>query len=273
MLTKCRYPGRNFCAPEGKMAALLVDLDGTVVECQKHFDNAKTRFSLFMTRCGFDGEAVRKHAQEIELKHLEKHGFEREALAISFEKAYRSACRLKKVKPAWDIVETCHDIGDSPFFREPELFPDALPVLNRAHHNFFIIAVTIGDRDVQSYKIKRAGMRTIFDHTIITKRDNKSEMVAAVIEDLNIHPQYSLFIGNSERSDGQCLKNTNFLHIPLEGWQFDAAQLPENTGFRVYKANSWREAEELGLNRVFLQRQLALDVEEQQGKRKCGCGS
>jgi len=273
MPRKCRTTGRNYCAPGGKIAALLVDLDGTLVKCQKHFDSAKKRFALLMSRLGFDGEKVREYAQKIELRHLEEHGFERHALACSFVKAYRKACREKSVKAEWDIVEDCRDIGDSPFFQMPELFPDAAQVLNRAQHNFFIIAVTIGDRDAQSYKVKKAGLRTIFDQIIITERDNKSEMVAAAIEDLQIDPRYSLFIGNSLRSDGQCLNNTNFLHMPLEGWSFDKGELPKRTGFKAFLARNWREAEEKGINRVLVQRQVALE-EEEAAQKDCGkCGN
>jgi FMN phosphatase YigB (HAD superfamily) len=273
MQRKCRTPGRNFCAPGGKIAALFVDVDGTLVKCQKNFDSAKKRFSLLMNRLGFDGEAVRKRAQEIELRFLDKHGFEREALATSFIKAYRLTCKEKGVKVEWDIVENCRDIGDSPFFREPELFVDASPVLNRAQHNFFIIAVTIGDREAQNYKVKKAGLRTIFDHIIVTGQDNKSQKVQNAISDLEIDPRYSLFIGNSARSDGQCLSNTNFLHLPLEGWQFDHAELPVNTGFETFEAKSWREAEENGINRLLLRRQVALEKEEEDHRSRCGhCG-
>jgi hypothetical protein len=224
-----------------------------------------------MNMCGLNGRAVRKLAQKIELEHIEKHGFQRQALAISMAKAYRQACREAGKKPENWIVETCRDIGDRPFFQKPELFKDAAQVLTRVHHNFFIIAVTIGDRDAQQYKIKQAGLRAIFDDVIVTQYDNKSEMVAAAIKAHGISPEYSLFIGNSRRSDGQCLNNTHFLHLPLEGWVFDHAELPLDTKFSSTSARNWREAEEKGINDVYRQRQTALDSEELEGEKRRGC--
>ena len=37
----CRTASRNMCAPQNKIAALFVDIDGTVMECQKYFDRAE----------------------------------------------------------------------------------------------------------------------------------------------------------------------------------------------------------------------------------------
>ncbi len=271
MHRKCRVPGRNYCAPGGKIAALLVDLDGTLVRCQKNFDSAKRRYQKLMNMCGLNGRAVRKLAQKIELEHIEKNGFVRQALAVSMVKAYRQACLEAGKKPESWIIETCQDIGDRPFFRKPELFDDAAQVLTRVHHNFFIIAVTIGDRAAQQYKIKQAGLRAIFDDIIVTQYDNKSEMVASAIEALGISPEYSLFIGNSRRSDGQCLSQTNFLHLPLEGWVFDHAELPLNSKFSSTSARNWREAEEKGINHILRKRLTAMDTEELEGEKRRGC--
>ncbi len=265
MSRKCRLPGRNLCAPNGKIAALFVDIDGTVSKCEPYFRDAKRRFGFYMQRCGFNRTRAMKLMADLELEHIHKHGFERDALAIAMTKAYRQLCREKGVRANKNDVGICWDIGRSPFFREPELFPNAAAVLNRAHHNFYLVAVSIGNREAQKYKIRMAGLDAIFDHIIITQQDNKSELVAGAIEDLKIDPRYSAFIGNSVRSDGQCLKNTNFIHMPLEGWTFDHAELPQGTGFEYFNVNDWREAEEKGISRLLLRRQVAMESETGSG--------
>src|SRR5262249_36616134 len=99
-------------------------------------------------------------------------------------------------------------------------------------------------------------------------RDDKVALVKAAIEDYGIDPRYSAFIGNSLRSDGACLRETNFMHLPMEpGWAFDKAILPKDTGFEVFEMKDWREVEERGINRLLRRRQTALELEP---SHKCG---
>ncbi|MBI4533009.1 MAG: HAD family hydrolase [Candidatus Melainabacteria bacterium] len=261
MSRKCQVPGRNFCAPNGKVAALFVDIDGTILICERNFRRAKTRFGYYMTKLGFDGALSMQLAQKYELAYIHKHGFERDALAKSMVWAYRQLCKDNGVRCNGCDVGICEDIGRSPFFREPELFPNAAPVLARAFHSFRMIAVTIGNREAQKYKIRQAGLATVFGDIIITQRDDKVELVRAAIADLNIDPNLSAFIGNSIRSDGACLAATNFIYLPMEpGWAFDEAELPKDTGFEVFEAKDWREVEEHGINRLMRRRQTAFET-------------
>lgn len=258
MARKCQVPGRNFCAPNGKIAALFVDIDGTISVCEPYFEEAKQRFGYFMSLRGFDRAEAIKLVREIELAYIEKHGFERDALGTAMVKAYRRLARRMGIRTNKFDRGICEDIGRSPYFREPELFPNAAAVLGRAHHNFRIIAVTIGNREAQKYKVRQAGLATVFDDMIITQRDDKAALVRAAIEDLNIDPRFSAFIGNSLRSDGACLKETNFIYLPMEpGWAFDKAVLPRQTGFEVFEVKDWRDAEERGINRILRRRQSA----------------
>jgi len=262
MSRKCHTPGRNFCAPSGKIAALFVDWDGTISVCEKYFEESKQRFVFFMSMLGFDRQEADKLMRDSELAYIEKHGFERDALAKAMAGTYRRLCTKHKVRFKKHLSEICWDIGRSPFFREPELFANAAAVLGRAHHNFRIIAVTIGNREAQKYKIRQAGLATVFDDIIITHRDDKAKLVQAAIDDLNIDPKLSAFIGNSLRSDGACLKVTNFCWLPMEGgWAFDRrSALPENTGYECFEVKDWREAEEHGINRLLRRRQASMEL-------------
>ena len=257
MRRNCLVPGRNFCAPDGKIAALFVDIDGTTTVCEPYFEAAKQRFGYYMEKLGFKHKDVLALVRKAELNYIEEHGFERDALSKAMVKTYRRLCREKGVKVKKHDIGICQDIGRSPYFREPELFENAAAVLNRAHHSFRIIAVSIGNREAQKYKIRQAGLDTVFDDIIITQFDNKAELVASVIADLGIDTKLSAFIGNSLRSDGACLTVTNFLYLPMEpGWAFDKAELPKDTGFEMFEAKDWREAEEKGINRLLRRRHL-----------------
>lgn len=263
MARKCNLPGRNLCAPGDTIAALFVDIDGTCTVCQPYFDGALNEFGALMELAGLTTKASAvKVIEKVYYGSMPQRGFERWRLGEAIEEAYLELCKLKGVKPKKDLMSICHSIGSRPFFRQPEVFPNCIPVLTRASHNFFLVAVTVGDREAQKHKIRQAGLDAIFDQTIITLHENKDEMVAEAIEDLGIDPHYSAFIGNSIRSDGVTLSKTNFIYLPLEqSLVRPTDKLPEGTGFTVYNARDWREAEERGIIRLLRRRHVALEAE------------
>jgi hypothetical protein len=162
----------------------------------------------------------------------------------------------------------CKDIGNSPFFREPELFLNAVPVLNRARHNFLLIGVTMGNREAQKYKISQGGL--FFDHFIITPYDDKRERVAELIKDLNIDPKFSAFIGNSVRSDGQCIAETNVVLVPFEKGVFDQEEMPTSSKYEVFRVRDWRDAEERAIMRLVRRRDRSVQVNEAEERHSCG---
>lgn len=260
----CRTADRNFCAPGGKIAALFVDVDGTILVCQPYFDQANANFGHFMKLRGFDPDESINALRDIDHANTERVGFERDRFGKSIVEAYEHMRKLKRkrFKPE-EILndrQICENIGRAPFFREPELFPNAATVLGRAHHNFKIFAVTIGNREAQKYKVRQAGLQPVFDELIITSRDDKPNLVSQVMKDLNIDPHLSAFIGNSQRSDGACLAHTNFIYLPLEpGWAFDKkALLPQNTGFETIEVSDWRQCEERAINSLVRRRKVLM---------------
>lgn len=262
--SNCRTPDRNFCAPGGKIAALFVDLDGTMLVCQPYFDQAHANFAHFMKLRGFDPEEALKVLRNVDHSATERAGFERDRFGKSLVEAYEQMRKSKRRRFKAEEIENdrqiCENIGRAPFFREPELFPNAAAVLSRAHHNFKIIAVTIGNREAQKYKVRQAGIQRVFDELVITSRDDKEQLVAQLIKDLKIDPHLSGFIGNSVRSDGACLAHTNFIYLPLEaGWSFDqSAALPKDSGFETMHVNDWRQCEESAINRLVRRRRLLM---------------
>lgn len=260
------------CAPNGKVAALFIDLDGTIMECQPYYDSAIERFGFLMAMCGFDKKQAIATLRDIDLGSTHSNGFERDRFPTSMISAYTKLCKDKKIRRRREIVEICEDIGNSPFFRTPKLFPNAAAVLGRAHHNFLMIAVTIGNREVQKYKVRQGGLDPVFDELIITPNDDKAERVREAIADLNIDPAMSAFIGNSRRSDGACLTETNFIYLPLEkGWSFDQVDLPTDTTFDQFTVKDWRDAEDRAITRLLRKREQAMIGNGTEHAAGCSC--
>ena len=256
MKARCNFRSRKVFGPDGKHYVLYIDVDGTLVACEPLFKRARANFAHLMSLLGFDPEQALTLIHDIDLRSAKAVGFERDRFPQSMVATYKELCRLASKKAEPRVIELCTDIGNSPFFQIPEVFANALPVLERASKYFLLVAVTMGNREVQEYKIHQAGFGGLFDELIITPNDNKAECVRESIIDMNVDPALSAFIGNSLRSDGACLTETNFVHLPLEdGWAFDEHALPADTGFQAFSATSWRGAEERAIARLIRQRE------------------
>ena len=261
-MQNCRTADRNICAPGNQISALFVDIDGTVMKCQQYFDDAENEFCRLMSLCGFDPRHARAVFKEVYYGSMPHRGYENHRFAEALAEAYHQICREKKKRRDKLITAICTRIGSAPFFKKPELFNDVLPVLTRARHNFMIVAVTVGSRDPQKYKIRQGGLSSVFDDIIITLQENKPQLVQEFIDDHGVNPHYSLFVGNSVRSDGSTLTKTNFAYLPLESSLVRPTdEFPVNTGFELFKVNDWPEFEERAINRIIRRRKVAMTNE------------
>ncbi len=277
--SSCVVGERNLCTPNGKIAALFIDMDGTAVVCQPYFDEAADEFATFMSFIGVPKDVAHDTLGKVYAGSMPHRGFERERFPEALIEAYELlASNYTLTVPPEDIEHVrsiLKGIGSAPYFRKPKLFPHVMEVLNRAHDRFMLIAVTVGDYEVQQYKIRQAGLDKVFDDRTITLQEAKDHLVAEAMADLNIDPEYSAFIGNSIRSDGICLNVTNLIYLPLESSLPKATdKFPENTGFQQFNVNNWREAEQRAINRLLRQRDEGMRemVAKNQslGNAKCG---
>jgi FMN phosphatase YigB (HAD superfamily) len=261
MVNNCQTPDRNMCAPDGKLAVLFVDIDGTVMVCQKYFDGAMNEFAQLMSLSGFDRKEAHATLNQIYYGSMPHRGFERGKFGQAIAEAYTALCRRHKVRRQQLTADICERIGRAPFFNAPELFEYALPVLTRARHNFMMVAVTVGNREAQKYKIRQGGLSSVFDDIIITLQENKAGLVCEFIEDMGVSPQFSAFIGNSIRSDGAALSKTNFVYLPLESsLTAPTDKLPVNTGFQQMTCKDWLDVEESAINRLIRRRRQAIKL-------------
>lgn len=276
MASKCRFPDRNFCAPDGKIAVLFVDVDGTTSKCQPYFDGAIDEFATLMALCGFSRKLAKETLEQTYYGSMPARGFDRGKLSEAITEAYVKLCRMHKRRVRKDIKAICDRIGSAPFFRDPEMFPNAVAVLGRARHNFYLIAVTVGNREAQKWKIRQGGLDAVFDEVIVTLDENKDDVIREAIEDLNIAPEYSAHIGNSIRSDGAALTETNVIFLPLErSLSRKEDKFPEGSRFKVFHVKDWNEVEVRGITRLLRQRQQALLAEGDRdacADTPCGCG-
>ena len=257
MNSNYKVSDRNLTLANGKLPALFVDIDGTILECEPYFEEAKQRFVHLMTMLGFDFEEAKEALHKHDHYRMQAGSFHYDIFGDAMHDAYQELSKNHNKSVEEIIMGICRDLGRGPFYRQPVLFKDAGPVLNRARHNFLIFAVSLGTREVQKYKIRQAGLDSVFDEIIIIPRVEKLEVVRHLIEDLNIDPSASAFIGNSLRADGASLAATNFIHLPLEGGTaFDQANLPEGSPYTAFRSRDWLDVEQSVLARLLRRRKL-----------------
>lgn len=251
-------PGkRDLEAPQGEAAAIF-DWDGTIAECHPLYQSAKELFGHFMERCGFDRQQAMHYFREAEIRETEGNAFDRHHLSRPMIDAYQELCREHGRQPKDSDIDICKALGQGPFFQEPVVFENAVEVLNELRKRFRLFVVTIGDTDVQGYKVKKSGLKPLFDKVIISSRRDKDARVAKLMQENNLDPRHCVFVGNSPRSDGITLKVTNFIHQTLEGGLvFEMADLPQNTGFQSYTTADWLETYKV-FQELIRRRDLAL---------------
>jgi len=255
----CQTFGRDFCVRGGKRAAIFVDVDGTISEFEPIIQAARAHFAYLMSMLGFNSKHALETVFASERAITPGMGFKRDRFPTAFVNAYKTLCKEKGARPRKHVIGICQALGHSPYFVYPTLFEDAAVVLADLPKDFLVIAVTIGDTDVQNFKIDKAGLANVFDEVIVTPIENKAELVREAIEHYNIDPKLSVFIGNSKGTDGATLAVTNFLYLPLEpGWAGDKAVLPETSEFTMWTAKNWREAQRI-IQRLVAMRQWSHD--------------
>lgn len=278
--TPCVIDERNLCTPNGKLAALFIDMDGTTVVCQPYFDEAFEEFGTFMSFVGVPKEEALAALRKVYYGSMPFRGFERERFPEALIECYEVLVKSHSLTVPAAEVDHVHSIlkgiGSAPVFRKPKLFPNVIEELTRAHDRFLLVAVTVGDFEVQQYKIRQAGLDKLFDDRIITLQEAKDELVAEFMEDYNIDPHYSAFIGNSIRSDGICQRVTNLIYLPLESsLRKESDKFPEGTGFERFEVANWREVGQRGVNRLLRRRDrdLLVDTSTKTCSGNCGTGS
>lgn len=257
---------RQLRVPGGKLAALFLDIDGTIMVCQPYFDEAFEEFATLMKFLGVPKDEARDTLRKVYNGSMPHRGFERERFPEALIECFELLSSMHNLAIDAEDVEHVRSIlkgvGSASVFRRPKVFADVHQVLSRAHDQFLLIAVTVGDYEVQQFKIRQGGLDKLFDGRIITLQEGKDELVREAIEDYNIDPRYSAFIGNSVRSDGVCLKETNFVYLPLESSLAKSGDaLPQDTGFETFHASNWREVEQRAINRLIRRRELGLREE------------
>jgi FMN phosphatase YigB (HAD superfamily) len=239
---------RNYILPNGKVRAWFIDIDGTCMVCQPLHDEGLDCFAHAMHKLlGVDVDKARQLADGIIKEETGVHGFERDIAGKGMVKAYVQLCQELARETNRHEITLMRCIGACAYFRKPVLFDNCLEVLQEARKSFYLVAVTIGNKEAQEHKIKASGLGDVFDTWLVLNKVSKDSAVLDVVRDLNIDPRFSGSMGNSYKSDGVMRNVVHYCHLLLESAFNDSDSKVPHSEFDFLKAANWSE-----LRSVFL---------------------
>jgi putative hydrolase of the HAD superfamily len=210
---------------------LILDLDDTLIHCNKYFTQAKSKFVKKMKEWMItpSEEEIMQKQLEIDLKSVEIHGLLSEKFPESLVATYFYFCQKysKGIKAA--EIEHVRTIGRDVFEKEVEPFPYMYDVLNKlqedGHHLYLF---TGGDVKNQTRKISQLGLEHYFEDRVYISQHKNSKALQKVINKISANKNSIWMIGNSLKTDIKPAieLGINAIHIPSEiEWSYNIVDI------------------------------------------------
>src|SRR3990172_10344474 len=208
-----------------KRRVIIFDGDDTLWKTQELFDEAKAAFADLLRAERLGGIGTIPRLDEIDEERVSTVGFSPRRFTGSMIHLYSFLCRKKGRDPDAAVESRIEIIGDA-VKRTPDLYDDALPVLEALSNQFLLVLATKGDREVQARKIKALGIEPFFWRIYVLPKKTEREY-ARIINELAVSSTDVIIVGNSARSDinpASRLGLKSFL-IPRGTWSYEETGL------------------------------------------------
>ncbi len=176
---------------------LLIDADDTLWENNIYFERAIASFISFLDHKAHTPEQIREHLNSCERATIATHGYGlksfRRSLVDCFEHLTQSPITPERHAR---IVSFTDAISSS----EIELLPNVHETLDELSQRHRLIMVTKGNRDEQTDKLERSGLRPFFKAIEVLVEKN-APAYRNVMEAHQCDPASTWMIGNSPKSD------------------------------------------------------------------------
>jgi putative hydrolase of the HAD superfamily len=178
---------------------LIFDGDDTLWKTQELYDGAKLRFAALLAQEGFANPDMIAILDRIDGEAVEIRGFSVSRFIDSMLTTYRMLTKTAHRQPDGQIENKIRRLS-KPLLGEYQLYPDALPVLERLASRFRLVLATKGQPDLQGQKVTRLGLARFFHRIYILERKTDKEY-DAILADYQMPPDRAWAVGNSVRSD------------------------------------------------------------------------
>jgi putative hydrolase of the HAD superfamily len=200
---------------------LILDLDDTLIHCNKYFKESKNKFAFLMKKWfkKMTKEELVAKKNDIDIRNVEEYGLHSYNYPVSLVETYLYFCKKYKKKLDDKKIAQIREIGQSVFERTVEPFPhtfDVLGQLQRDGHRMCLF--TGGDVANQLRKISQLEMEQFFDAGVFIFEKKDQSALRKVLHQLRADRKSTWMIGNSLRSDIKPAieLGINAIHIPSD---------------------------------------------------------
>ncbi|WP_018131174.1 DUF188 domain-containing protein [Effusibacillus pohliae] len=226
---------------------ILLDLDDTLIHCNRHFTWTREKFLNRMMELfkdyPLDRKLVDATQQQIDVAGVEQKGLGKNRFPESLVQTYRLMCAKYGKQPSKQEEKELFELGHSVYDFAVELYPHALSTLEKLierGHELYLY--TGGDRQIQTQKVINAGLEAIFpeERRFIFEHKN-TLMLKKIMQKHRFDPNRTWMVGNSARNDIRPALELGLhaIHIPdAYGWEYDRVELdiPAKGHFHVLKS-------------------------------------
>ncbi|MCM3571397.1 HAD family hydrolase [Neobacillus mesonae] len=210
---------------------LILDLDDTLIHCNKYFKQSRNEFVKWMMRWfkNLSEKEIKEKLLELDLESIKKHGLHSSrypdslaATYLYFCKKYKKGLRAKEIEQVRKIGEHVFEIEVEPF---PEMY-DVLEKLKKDGHNLYLF--TGGDHKNQYRKIKQLNLQPYFKDGVFIFEHKNTKALKNVLKKINAIKNATWMIGNSLKTDIKPALDLgiNAIHIPAKiEWSYNIVDI------------------------------------------------
>lgn len=210
-----------------KRQTLILDLDDTLIHCNKYFRDAVNHFASQLQEWfpKLTKKEIKEKQLEIDIKSVEKHGLHSSRFPESLATTYKYFCEINNRATNEEEIERVRIIGQEVFQIEVQPFPSMYEVLQELQsegHQLYLF--TGGDEANQNRKIIQLELETYFEDRVFIFEHKNTEALKQVLDSINYDKKSTWMIGNSLKTDIQPAieLGINAVHIPAElEWTFN----------------------------------------------------
>jgi putative hydrolase of the HAD superfamily len=215
----------------GNQQTLIMDLDDTLVHCNKYFKESKKKFVSQMQKwfkALSKKEIIQKHS-EIDLKSVEKYGLQSSVYPDTYVETYKYFCKKFGRKMEEKEIKQVRRIGERVFQQKVQPLPYMKEVLNKLRedgHQLYLF--TGGDLENQRRKIKQLDLGTYFENRVFIFEHKNINALKKVLKKIKPEMNSTWMIGNSLKTDIKPAieLGINAIHIPSEiEWSYNIVDI------------------------------------------------
>jgi putative hydrolase of the HAD superfamily len=187
--------------PSRAVLGVVFDGDDTLWSTEQLYDDARSKARRLVAESRLNAVKWEELERRIDVEKVATLGYSTERFPASCIQAYEEVCRGEGRSPDPSVAEQVRRAARSVFERDPPVVSGARETLMRLRARGTRLALlTKGDRELQSRRIERSGLRDFFDVVQVVPEKSPAA-IRGVVASLGVDVECAWMVGNSMRSD------------------------------------------------------------------------